>query len=396
MATTDDETDNASFRRKSRPDSHIDPTTSLNYWSSTTPTVSGMLGGYPQVSAIDLRGSRAFLLKVLRLHWRGSASNRGSSGGAEDGGEQQLLPLVVDCGAGIGRITAGLLRDVAVRIDVVEPVEGFAQVVREMGKGWAEEERVRRGNLKKVRSKSGDNVASPTVASSPGGGNNQTKSKGGKKGKGSKARRESEQRRQRLTSSTSNTSNVSELSDADDNDDNTPEPSSPAPSLKIDTNLSQPARKAQLGTVYVTGLESWVPTPTKAHPTDPKYDLIWNQWCLGHLTDSQLVSYLTRCATYLQTSPPGLIVVKENLVVPGPQAKAADAGFDLAENGDGDGDGDNEDVYDELDSSVTRSERKFKRIFGEAGLRVVREEVQRGFPRGLGLFPVKMWALRPK
>ena len=355
---------------KSRPDANIDPTTSLNYWSSTTPTVSGMLGGYPQVSAIDLRGSRAFLLKVLRLHWRGSASNKDAES------DQQLLPLVVDCGAGIGRITAGLLRDVAVRIDVVEPVESFAKVVKEMGKGWAEEEKVRRGNLKKVRSKSGDGVMSPTGGAASGGGRDSPKTKGGKKSKGSKARRESEQRRQRIPS---NTSNISELSDVDDND-NTPEPSSPAPT---DSNPHQSTHKAQLGTVYVSGLESWTPAPTKAHPTEPKYDLIWNQWCLGHLTDAQLVSYLERCATYLQTSPPGLIVVKENLTGPQPNT-AGDVGDD------------NDDVYDELDSSVTRSERKFKRIFGEAGLRIVREEVQRGFPRGLGLFPVKMWALRPK
>ena len=55
-----------------------------------------------------------------------------------------------------------------------------------------------------------------------------------------------------------------------------------------------------------------------------------------------------------------------------------------------------EDIFDELDSSVTRSDGNFKRIFEEAGLKVVKAEVQGGFPRSLGLYPVKMYALRPR
>jgi protein N-terminal methyltransferase len=60
-----------------------------------------------------------------------------------------------------------------------------------------------------------------------------------------------------------------------------------------------------------------------------KYDLIWNQWCLGHLTDAQLVEYLARCSSILKEG--GFIVVKENL-------STGEA-----------------DVFDEVDSSVTRS-----------------------------------------
>jgi protein N-terminal methyltransferase len=132
------------------------------------------------------------------------------------------------------------------------------------------------------------------------------------------------------------------------------------------------------------------------------YDLIWNQWCLGHLTDAQLVAYLRRCMTMLRPSqssssslspspssssdsnqnhpplpmppsPPAYIVVKENLS----------------------SDSSGQDIYDEVDSSVTRTDAKFRRIFEEAGLRVVRAELQAGFPRALGLFPVKMYGLRP-
>lgn len=59
-----------------------------------------------------------------------------------------------------------------------------------------------------------------------------------------------------------------------------------------------------------------------------KYDLIWNQWCLGHLTDAQLVKFLKKCCSALK--PGGWIVVKENLSTS------------------------DEDVFDETDSSVTR------------------------------------------
>ncbi|KAI0862044.1 AdoMet dependent proline di-methyltransferase-domain-containing protein [Xylaria cubensis] len=42
------------------------------------------------------------------------------------------------------------------------------------------------------------------------------------------------------------------------------------------------------------GLEEWQPAP------DVKYDLIWNQWYLGHLTDKQLVRYLKNCSAALE------------------------------------------------------------------------------------------------
>ena len=59
-----------------------------------------------------------------------------------------------------------------------------------------------------------------------------------------------------------------------------------------------------------------------------KYDLIWNQWCLGHLTDAQLVEYLKKCGKAVR--PGGWIIVKENISTM------------------------EEDQFDETDSSVTR------------------------------------------
>lgn len=93
------------------------------------------------------------------------------------------------------------------------------------------------------------------------------------------------------------------------------------PIVKFADNLKG---KEGIGKILNTGLESWSP---EQNP-ETKYDLIWNQWCLGHLTDAQLQSYLEKCGKALNGD--GLVIVKENLSTSG------------------------EDLFDDLDSSVTR------------------------------------------
>lgn len=224
----------------SPPDARIDHTAALTYWNSISPNVDGMLGGYPQISRIDLRGSANFLAKLRRQHPETSPG-----------------PLRgVDCGAGIGRVTAGFLSKVCEVVDVVEPVEKFAREVvgaEMMGKG-------------------------------------------------------------------------------------------------------------RVGEVFVVGLEEW-------RPAAKTYGLVWNQWCLGHLTDRQMVGYLERCREAVV--PTGWIVVKENMST----------------------DRDGADIFDEMDSSVTRTDGKFQQLFRQARLKVVKTELQTGFPKGL--YPVRTYALRP-
>ena len=227
------------------PDANINPSLALAYWSSTSPTVSGVLGGFPQVSRIDLQGSNNFLAKL----------RRGSKAFPPDGGK---LRRAVDCGAGIGRITEGVLLKVAERVDVVEPVVRFTDVLQ------------------------------------------------GREG---------------------------------------------------------------VGRVWNLGLEEWDP---EAAGEEEPYDLIWTQWCLGQLKDRQAVEYLRRVKRPRVLSEGGWIVVKENL-----------SNHHLGE-----------DVYDEVDSSVTRTDTKFRLLFEEAGLRVVSTEVQRGMPKGL--YPVRTYAVQPK
>ncbi|KAH0394355.1 hypothetical protein KCU89_g11453, partial [Aureobasidium melanogenum] len=99
------------------PDSQIDTSAALTYWNSCDPSVTGMLGGFPQVSRIDLQQSTTFLAKLRRA----SKTHPTTS----------PLSRIVDCGAGIGRITLGLLSKVATVTDIVEPVEKFTREISE-------------------------------------------------------------------------------------------------------------------------------------------------------------------------------------------------------------------------------------------------------------------------
>ena len=109
---------------------------------------------------------------------------------------------------------------------------------------------------------------------------------------------------------------------------------------------------------YCQGLQTWMP---KEH----EYSIIWIQWVLCYLTDEDIVAFLKRCGTALTDH--GIIVMKENVC-------------------EG-----NTFVLDKDDASVTRSLSYWLSLIEDAGLRVVRQEVQTNFPEEL--FPVPMLAL---
>jgi protein N-terminal methyltransferase len=105
-----------------------------------------------------------------------------------------------------------------------------------------------------------------------------------------------------------------------------------------------------IGEVFTMGLQDFA-------PEKGKYSIIWNQWCLGHLRDDDLVEYFKRCKEGLATNG-GVIIVKENLAV-------------------------GQDVFDQVDSSYTRTEKSLKDIFAKAGLRLIHSQTQHG--RTLGI-----------
>jgi protein N-terminal methyltransferase len=226
-------------------DGAINQKAAIEYWSNISADVNGVLGGYPLVSRVDLQGSSNFLAKLRRK--------------SKVYSERRKLDHVVDCGAGIGRVTKGFLSKVAHTVDIVEPVVKLTEVIT--------------------------------------------------KGEDFEELRE----------------------------------------------------KKIIGSVFNVGLESWTP--------EVQYDMIWNQWCLGQLTDAQLLEYFRRIK--VKVKPGGWIVVKENM--------SSDPW--------------GQDIFDETDNSVTRSDQKFRELFEKAGLKLIATEVQRGFPKEL--FAVRSYALQP-
>ncbi|KAG0707701.1 alpha-N-methyltransferase NTM1 [Suillus ampliporus] len=104
---------------------------------------------------------------------------------------------------------------------------------------------------------------------------------------------------------------------------------------------------------------------------ESRFDVIWCQWCLGHLKDDDLVDFLQRSKKALRDVK-SLIVVKENLCREQEDEPTT--------------------VFDDQDSTFTRSDLAFKKIFQAAGLKIIQETIQHGLPHGL--YPVKMYALR--
>ncbi|ODV82294.1 uncharacterized protein CANTADRAFT_19862 [Suhomyces tanzawaensis NRRL Y-17324] len=122
------------------------------------------------------------------------------------------------------------------------------------------------------------------------------------------------------------------------------------------------ANKGKLGDIYDIGMQDW-----SAGPKTGKYWLIWCQWCVGQLPDHELVQFWIRCREALIEGGVGTLMVKENIAPV-------------------------EDVFDETDLSVTRTDEKFRQLFQAAGFKLIASDVQKGLPKEL--FPVRMYCLK--
>ncbi|KAG5498595.1 hypothetical protein JKF63_02881 [Porcisia hertigi] len=96
------------------------------------------------------------------------------------------------------------------------------------------------------------------------------------------------------------------------------------------------------------------------------YDLIVIQWTAIYLTDDDFVKFFKHCQQALTSK--GYIFFKENCT------------------------SDNHFIVDKEDSSLTRSDIHYKKLFRLSGLQVVKEAFQEEWPTDL--FPVKMYALK--
>ncbi|KAL9932708.1 hypothetical protein V8E36_008407 [Tilletia maclaganii] len=129
-----------------------------------------------------------------------------------------------------------------------------------------------------------------------------------------------------------------------------------------------------------------------------KYDVILIQWCAQHLKDSEMISFLHRCRAALKTRAEMLGTEANASDGAGEADPLADPGLDggiivIKENiCQEDEDGNERVVWDDEDHSITRSRKAYERLFAEAGMKIVKSEVQLGLPAEL--FEVRQWALR--
>jgi protein N-terminal methyltransferase len=226
----------------------------------------------------------------------------------------------LETGAGIGRVTFNLLAGMCERIDIIEPIEKFTDVLTDKDSPI-----VKAGQLRRVWNVP---LQEWTVGMEP----------SWECGDGDGDGDEPEQKRQHQHQHQQHrASNANADADA--------------------THETRAAEEKENREVE--------------EEDEGRYDLIYNQWCLNHLTFESLVRYFASLIPLLAKG--GWIIVKENL------STEVSGG----------------DTFWEEDSSVARSDGNWRASFDKAGLKVVATQLQTGFPKQLGLLPVRMYALRP-
>lgn len=88
-----------------------------------------------------------------------------------------------------------------------------------------------------------------------------------------------------------------------------------------------------LDSATLIGRVGYTPPADDLSGDEAGFDVVWAQWCLGCLSDADLVAFLRSARKALRDPAHGLVVVKENL--------CSEAGEPRA-------------VFDESDSSLTR------------------------------------------
>jgi protein N-terminal methyltransferase len=132
------------------------------------------------------------------------------------------------------------------------------------------------------------------------------------------------------------------------------------PDVRYLEKAKQSIVENKLGEAYCCGLQSFDPTPSR-------YTCVWVQWVLNYLTDDDLVLLFKRFAQSLVEG--GAVVVKENV---------SKSKF----------------LLDRDDSSVTRPDSHFRKLFKDSQLEIAQTYEEEGFPANL--LPVRVYVLKPK
>ncbi|KWU46590.1 hypothetical protein RHOSPDRAFT_32050 [Rhodotorula sp. JG-1b] len=295
----------------------------VRYWEHTSADVDGVLGGYGEqvvqstpVPRLDATSSRLLILSLLPQLSTIPPPHHASSSSSSTPRRPARPFRALDCGAGIGRVTSTVLLPLFDLVDLVEPVPSFVKqakknALRASEHGWT--------SLREEGAPAGERKAVRIWKAG--------------------------------------------LQHFDPT----------CPGRPVDATTGSVELFAQVGREE----SSWPSPqgkPRELNVQEEGYDLIMIQWCIGHLSDDELVAFLKRSRAALRQQPDGgpcegYILLKENVCKD-----------------------ETERLFDEDDSSYTRSDKVFREIFDRAGLTLYRREVQQGFPEEL--FPVIAYALR--
>lgn len=332
----------------------------VRYWQGVPATVDGVLGGYGNgtLPIVDAQGSRTFLLEMLpRLGAVAPASASSSATTdvrsdwlqqriAQRGGPGRARTRALDCGAGVGRVTRDVLSRLVDIVHIVEPVDSFLDEAKKQSHTWTS--MTTPPSKAPLEARKAIHFHLSTL--------------------------QTFDPARPYSSATHGQAELSKKQKRNGNSVRRYEPTLSVGDKGREEEQSQGAQEA------VAQNEPIV------------FDVVWGQWCLQHLSDKDLIAFLERAKSCLRPADAelssdvqaqtttnavldgaGIIVVKENV---------------LRESEDG-----SERVwYDEEDHSITRTPNAYERVFRQAGLEIVKTDVQRGLPDEL--FPVQMWCLR--
>ncbi|KAJ9126553.1 hypothetical protein QFC24_001581 [Naganishia onofrii] len=306
----------------------------IDYWTSVDASVDGVLGGFGTgpLPRVEQLSSRLFLLSLmpsLQLFSSPLATT-------QDVMQARDRYVALDVGAGVGRVTAEVLLPLVDDVITIEPVKHFIET--------AKKESMTSWRFFKDRRKT--NLVSSLNS--------------------------------RCNTGKSNGSAVDSLGNAVTGDETGGKRVWFIQGALNDLDPAQPTQgnnARSLGVLGGTGADA----EFGERAQEIAYDVIWCQWCLGHLNDPELVAFLKRAHRALRptseeaasqsSASRSVLVVKENVCedLPGNQPQS---------------------ILDEEDSSLTRSNAAWEEIFQRAGLTIVKDQVQEGLPAGL--YMVKM------
>ncbi|GAA5822723.1 hypothetical protein JCM11251_004356 [Rhodosporidiobolus azoricus] len=291
----------------------------VEYWANTEASVNGVLGGYGEgtpVPRLDATASRLLILSLLPQLSTITPPHLTQPSSASSASPRPSRPFrALDCGAGIGRVTSTVLLALFDTVDLVEPVPSF----------------VERAKNNALEGKEGWAHLHPSKTGAP-------------PKKGVRIWKAGLQHFDPIC------------------------PTRPVGGGKVELFATVGGDAA-----------AWVDPGRELDVKGGEgYDIVMIQWCIGHLSDDELVTFLLRSRAALRQSAEGkcegFIVLKENVCK------------------DSDGINGNGRLFDDDDSSITRSDKAFREVFARAGLTLLRREVQQGFPEEL--FPVVAYALQ--